>query len=485
MTETELIDRLREAIVLDGPDAWRNNGYLQDAQAAGLPLEVALKRANEVSQEVSNNTILFQNIQTRIARLAEPSRSHLIEQDMAQIVNAARSLKLTPDFVRNRWVPAELARLKRASAPPEPKPPVVTSVSPPVADPPVNNASDFSDLLETEEPSIPPEPVVEPPARPVLPEPVPEPPKPPVFVPSKVPVPSPTYSPPPLAGPVPVVRSFTATPARIRKGESVTLEWDVENLLAVTIDDLGEGLSPKNRGWIKPSKSADYTLFDANNNPLSTVRVEVIPRDYSGLYGVLFALALLAMIYFFVRNNNATPVPERNERKPDRQEQRSTKRKASTTRRESGREPTEDVATDPLPNEARKPVDEPIASVDLPAKTPEREKPVDEKPRRKPDPVEETADEPVTKPSTPADARAGKYEEAFGDKPYDKVELGSDDQGWRRARSNGRWGFINEADEWVIQPEYEAVTPFRGNTAAVFLNGQLMNINREGKQIRK
>jgi len=46
MTETELIDRLREAIVLDGPDAWRNNGYLQDAQAAGLSLEVALKRAN-------------------------------------------------------------------------------------------------------------------------------------------------------------------------------------------------------------------------------------------------------------------------------------------------------------------------------------------------------------------------------------------------------------------------------------------------------
>ncbi|MDB5243992.1 MAG: hypothetical protein JWP57_4618, partial [Spirosoma sp.] len=313
-----------------------------------------------------------------------------------------------------------------------------------------------------------------------------EPPKPPVFVPPPVPTPSPTYSEPPLVGPAPVVRSFSATPARIRQGESVTLEWDVENLLAVTIDDLGEGLSPKNRGWIKPSKTADYNLFDANNNPLSTVRVEVIPRDYSGLYGVLFALALLAMIYFFVRNNNATPVPERNERKPDRQTQQTTKRKASTTRRESERQPAEDVATDPLPNRTKKTVDEPVASVDEPAtKITAPEKPVAEKLKQKPDPVDETPDAPVKKPSTPADARSGKYEEAFGNKPYDKVELGTDDRGWRRARSNGRWGFINEADEWVIQPEYEAVTPFRGNTAAVFLNGQLMTIDREGKQIRK
>ena len=57
-------------------------------------------------------------------------------------------------------------------------------------------------------------------------------------------------------------------------------------------------------------------------------------------------------------------------------------------------------------------------------------------------------------------------------------------RGWRRARSKGRWGYVNESDEWVIQPEYEAVTPFRGNTAAVFLNGQLMTINRAGEQVR-
>lgn len=483
MTEAELIDRLREAIVLDGPDAWRNNGYLQDAQAAGLSLEIALKRANEVSQEVSNNTILFQNIQTRIARLAQPSRSQYIEQDLSQIVNAARSLKLSPDFVRNRWVPAELARLKALSAPPEPRRPPV-SVAPPVPVPtpavvsPTDDPDRFDELLGTDDERLRPAPVgptAEPVAQPV--NPVPEPPKPPLFVPTPVPAPPPAFAEPtPLVGPPPVVRSFTATPARVRRGDSVTLSWEVENLLAVTIDDLGEGLSPKNRGWIKPSKTADYTLFDANDNPLSTVRVEVIPRDNSGLYGVLFALSLLALIYFFIRNNNAKPAPDR---KPDRPTERATKRTASTKRVDKRPKPDEDVATAPLPTAPEPTADERVASI--PSKTNEPEGSVAAT-SEKPALVEKSPPEPV--PATPADARVGKYEEAFGDKPFDKIELGTDEQGWRRARSNGRWGFVDQKDDWVIQPEYEAVTPFRGNTAAVFLDGKLLKINRQGELVR-
>lgn len=482
MTETELIDRLREAIVLNGPDAWRSNGYLQDAQAAGLSLEIALKKASEVSQEVSNNSILFENIQARIARLAQPSRSHLIDQDLNQIVNAARSLNLSPDFVRNKWVPAELSRINRVKLPPAPEP-----IKPTPADPPAPGSiqavdpEPFNDLIKPQEQPLRPAPV-----QPVLPptatSPAPERPKSPVYVPPPPPV---FVEPPtPLAGPPPVVRSFTATPARIRKGDAVTLEWDVENLLAVTIDDLGEGLSPKNRGWIKPTKTADYTLFDANNNPLSTVRVEVIPKDNSGLYGVLFALALLALIYWFIRNSNQTP---ESYQKPNRQTEQSTRRKASSERpkrKQRVTNETEDIATDVPANEPGTTADPPVAAVeDKPAKT----EVVTSAPAvaKAPPAGSSAPDEPVAKPATPADARMGKYEEAFGSKPYDKVELGTDERGWRRARSNGRWGFINGADEWVIQPEYEAVTPFRSDKAAVFLNGQLMTINREGEQIRK
>ena len=323
MTETELTDRLREAIVLDGPDAWRANGYLQDAQTAGLTLEAALKRANAVGAEVTNNSILFDNIKARIARLADPARSLYIETDLNQIINAARSLNLSADFVRERWVPVELARLKQASAPPAPVSPPPAVAPTPIA--PADKSDSFADFIES--PSIPPgpenlepEPVVVPPQ---TPEPIAAQPTPVV----PVRAPEPAYSMSEDVGPPPVVRKFTATPGRVRRGETVTLEWEVDNLLAVTIDDLGEGLSPKNRGWIKPKKSADYTLFDANDNPLSTVRIEVIPPDRSGVYGVLFALALLALIYWFIKSSN---VPS-NDAKPKRRTEQTSQRRTETS----------------------------------------------------------------------------------------------------------------------------------------------------------
>ncbi|WP_018621842.1 WG repeat-containing protein [Spirosoma luteum] len=472
MTETELTDRLREAIVLDGPDAWKTNSYLQDAQQAGISLTDALKRASEISQEVAGNKLLFQNIQARITRLAQPSRSPYVDQDLNQIVNAASSLKLSPDFVKNQWVPTVLKRLAAASAPGTPEPTPVFPVPKPVPAVPEltevpqvskTTASNSDEVIKQEiespkpaekkETSRPPEPFVPP----IAPK--------PVVLEHTIPEPA------------PVVRSFTAVPARVHKGQPVTLAWEVENLLAVTIDDLGEGLSPKNRGWVKPSKSTDYTLFDVNNNPLSTVRVEVIPRDRSGVYGVLFALVLLAIIYWFIKSSNANSNAPTPTRKTDQTSQSIRQREpyqdvASDTRQEPNRENSSATTTE-----------SPVEPTDAPDVA------LSESPKKKGEstdiPVkEETQPEPEVKPATPADARQGKYEEAFGNKPYDKAELGADEQGWRRARSNGRWGYINEADEWVIRPEFEAVTPFRNNTASAFLNGQLITINRNGEQVR-
>ena len=474
MTETELTDRLREAIVLDGPDVWQSNGYLQEAQQAGLSLADALKRANEISQEVANNNLLFQNIQARIARLAQPSRNQFIEQDLNQIVNAASSLKLSPDFVRNKWVPTVLHRLVAASKSETPEP--VDAPAPPIVAKPVDQADTYEQLIEREPEPVKPPVIVPEPAKPV--EPVAE---------RSIPVSPPTpvapvvdrpVVPPSPPEPPPIVRSFTATPARIKKGQAVTLAWEVENLLAVTIDDLGEGLSPSNRGWVKPLKTTDYTLFDANDNPLSTVRVEVIKPDRSGVYGVLFALALLAVIYWFIKSNN-TSEPEREPKsKPEQPTKPSKKKRGVKTTNVSRQEtqPTSDVVTTEATNTPKEVASEPIATL------PDSKK----KELATSKPAEEALgpEEPVTKHVNPTDARQGKYVEAFGNKPYDKVEVGLDEQGWRRARSHGRWGYVNEFDEWVIKPEFEAVTPFKGNTASVFLNGQLITINRSGEQVR-
>ncbi|UFH53617.1 WG repeat-containing protein [Spirosoma sp. KNUC1025] len=350
------------------------------------------------------------------------------------------------------------------------QPPVAPAKPEPPATPPAEEVaspakSEVFEKLIVSEPE-PPKANVTPTETPVPEWVIPKPPTPPAI---DIPAVASTAPAPPLPEKPPIVRSFTATPARVRKGQPVTLEWEVENLLAVTIDDLGEGLSPKNRGWVKPSKSTDYSLFDANNNPLSTVRVEVIKPDRSGIYGVLFALALLAIIYWFIRSSNSRDTAP----KPKPKTEKTSSRKLSNVSQQQPDTPVEETATD-TPEESDS---EPVATVTDILKNEDTQAPPPAE-----EPIART--EPETKPASPADARIGKYEEAFGDKPYDKVELGADEMGWRRARAKGRWGYVNQNDEWVIQPEFEAITPFRGNTASVFLNGQLMTINRSGEQVR-
>lgn len=46
---------------------------------------------------------------------------------------------------------------------------------------------------------------------------------------------------------------------------------------------------------------------------------------------------------------------------------------------------------------------------------------------------------------------------------------------------NGRWGFINERQEWVIQPRFEDAREFQGSKAAVRQNGKWGFINKKGE----
>ncbi|MRR51463.1 MAG: WG repeat-containing protein [Rhodocyclaceae bacterium] len=45
----------------------------------------------------------------------------------------------------------------------------------------------------------------------------------------------------------------------------------------------------------------------------------------------------------------------------------------------------------------------------------------------------------------------------------------------------GRWGFVNERQEWVIQPKFEDAREFQGGKAAVRQNGKWGFINKRGE----
>lgn len=513
MTIDELREWIKDEIVLHEGDVadwqWRQKGLTAEAKSLGLSDADFNRLVNQVSLNVQPDFGKISAIRSSILTMARQRRGKLTTVDIESMVNQAEPARLSRAFVTEKWIPALLQTLpvepEVGSSPPPPPVPVqpVTEPGRPTGETPdsmrrkvIESLDDFKgripapairslfrtinydetelavaiwNYLQIHQYVADQEPTGDTlrdklvstdwQSRPT-----------PTSISEPSPVNSFTYE-----SPAPVVRSFTATPARVHQGQPVTLAWEVDNLLAVTIDDLGEGLSPNNRGWVKPAKTTDYTLFDANNNPLSTVRVEVIPHDRSGVYGVLFAMVLLAIIYWFIKSSNSksseTRPKSKTEQTTSRQEQPPAVSAVSQPEKTDKREAN--TASDTTTQTAGPPV----AIVE----TPQRE---ESKVNTKP--ANEATDLPEleARTTTPNDARQGKYAEAFGDKPYDKVELGTDERGWRRARVNGRWGYVNEADEWVINPDYEAVTPFRGNTASVFLNGRLMTINRAGEQVR-
>lgn len=47
--------------------------------------------------------------------------------------------------------------------------------------------------------------------------------------------------------------------------------------------------------------------------------------------------------------------------------------------------------------------------------------------------------------------------------------------------ANGRWGYINERQQWVIPPRFEDAQEFKGGRAAARQNGKWGFINRSGE----
>ncbi|RRA97668.1 WG repeat-containing protein [Larkinella rosea] len=68
--------------------------------------------------------------------------------------------------------------------------------------------------------------------------------------------------------------------------------------------------------------------------------------------------------------------------------------------------------------------------------------------------------------------------------PYDSIDNHVGDFGLRAARKGGKWGYVNQKDQWHIDPVYDDVTPFLNGKATVVLDGQQIVIDRDGARIR-
>jgi hypothetical protein len=59
---------------------------------------------------------------------------------------------------------------------------------------------------------------------------------------------------------------------------------------------------------------------------------------------------------------------------------------------------------------------------------------------------------------------------AMQGEPYDDARPFTDD-GWAAVKKDGKWGFIDNAGQFMIQPQYEDALSFSGHLASVKLNG--------------
>ncbi|MGA0559179.1 WG repeat-containing protein [Larkinella sp. VNQ87] len=70
-------------------------------------------------------------------------------------------------------------------------------------------------------------------------------------------------------------------------------------------------------------------------------------------------------------------------------------------------------------------------------------------------------------------------------KPFDAVDDQVGDFGLRAARKGGKWGYVDQKDQWQINPLFDDVMPFHNGRAIVILDGQQILIDRDGTRIRE
>ncbi|CCH54178.1 KWG Leptospira repeat protein [Fibrisoma limi BUZ 3] len=493
MTLHELQERIKEEVILHDGDLkewqWRRNGLLTEAEQDGLSAAEFMRQVNDVSYRVGGLFPRIHALRDKITDYARADRKQLTSGHLNEIVTEAERLTLSRAFVADRWIPSILATIPdpapvaepvRPVAPPTPAPaplppqPAATIPAEPTpqtsglsrdeirrqvaarldqykavklipaqalrglydispADEPIITEEAFSYLVSnfyqaTQEPhgnslrdrllSTDWHHLLR------------EEPTPPPAVPKTEPA---------KAKPI-VVRSFRANPGRVRKGEAVMLEWEVEGVPFVTVDDLGSMLSPTGRGRVIPSKTTNYHLFDPSDQPLSQLTVDVMPPNRSGFWGVLFAVALLLMLYWFLQSTFG----QKNNRDTDRDRPKVERTTSETSEKT----------------------------------TPQRSR----KTRRK-----KTTDQPEMTRSSDNAYRSDEPEAipraAKAIRPYDDIRDERGQYGEQQASQDGEWGLWLD-DHWLIQPVYDDISVFRNKRATVLQNGQQYQIDINGERIR-
>ncbi len=452
MNRATLQERIKEEIVVRRGQVkdrqWRQTGLPDEAAREGIEAEEFRRLVNEVSRQVNFEKLADLHRRIEDALMAPPQfEMHQTQQD--EFVTEAERMGLSAPFVRDRWLPLIITDLKKAApATPAPTDPAgsVAEVTPPPISPP---APPVAPVVPAENPrveaqSAPPERV-----KAILDE----------------------YNGHISARDLRLL--FRAMPTDERTLAEEILAYLSANFYASVTEPTGATLAEKllSTDWRhlshwdtppepEPVPTPAYVPLATPEPaytpppPYNPAPVPSQPEQESGgnagLWGAVFAVAVLLILYFLIKpNQNKNDKPER---EPERTEQTGESRRSDRpSRAERNRLRRErEAANETAPSET-------VASDD-----------------RSREPVAESQSTPISDAPPVVEPP----------KKYDRLLETTGQFGERPAKLGRRWGLWRNND-WMILPIYDDITTFRDGRATVVLKGRTYDIDEQGNPIEE
>ncbi len=427
MTVEELRERIKNQIVLHDGDLadwqWTPTGL--PAEATELGITDFRRLVNDVSRQLNSYFGRILDLKEKVRAQARKQQKKLSNGDMDDIVQEAERLTLSRGFVVDQWVPFILQSVTDVETTPV-VPAAVSERGPapvaPLSEPDVSVRQKVKEILDDYDRHI----------------------------------------------PVQTLRTlFRAISADEQQLAEAVQAYLSANFFAAETEPDGNTLKEKllstdwrHLSWWKvraapvtpapaesvrppvmqpvgPSRSgSNHPMVDTNYRTPPVPQMPVSPpprRNLAGLWGVLFALAFMLVIYLMIKGGKKDPASGAEEQ--TKTEQTETPSSTKKNRKKKRKQPVEDVAMETRAN------DRTIGATNTPVK------PVPQLPD-----YEELRDQ------------VGQYKE-------------------QPAMKKGKWG-LWRSEKWFIKPIYDDITVFEDGRATVTLGGASFEIDRYGNRVR-
>ncbi len=471
-----LQERIKEEIVLRRGQVkerqWRQTGLPDEASRVGISAEEFRRLVNEVSRQINFEKLadLRRRLDDALDRNAGPDsihyRLHQLEED--DFVAEGERMGLSASFVEDRWIPQLIADLKKenSNTPAVEESTETGSILPPVAP------------AQTVSSTTPPSPAVPQQETPNIP------------------------APPPLRERVKAILDeyqghITARDLRLlframHTDERVLAEeilaYFSANFYASETESQGATLPEKLLStdwrhlswWNKtpvaepvptPEPAQAHVLPVPAPAYVSPVAEPVqrpappvaLPSSNAGLWGAVFAVAVLLILYLLIKPNQKKSGLDREGAEADRTE-KTTDSKPSDRKRitdRTNRRADRDKSVGE--NSTDSPSDETVST--------------DNKNRN--DRENKVSPEPV-----PSKAKLPVEDSVKPPRKYDRLLETTGQFGEQPAKLGQKWGLWRDND-WMIYPIYDDITTFRDGRATVVRNGRTYDIDEKGNPVEQ